>query len=32
MVHGESMIGTKIISYVKKDQSQLLEEHRLMDL
>ena len=31
-VHGEVRRGTKIISYLKKDQSEILEERRLKDL
>jgi HSP90 family molecular chaperone len=32
MVHGEVKRGTKIICYLKEDQSEFLEERRLKDL
>merc|ERR1712129_628200 len=32
MVHGEIKRGTKIICYLKEDQSEFLEERRLKDL
>merc|ERR1712029_9538 len=32
MVHGEVKRGTKVICYLKEDQSELLEERRLKDL
>merc|ERR1711862_387208 len=32
MVHGEAKRGTKIICYLKEDQSEFLEERRLKDL
>ena len=32
MVHGEVKRGTKIIGYLKEDQSEFLEERRLKDL
>ena len=32
MVHGEAKRGTKIICYLKQDQSEFLEERRLKDL
>ena len=32
LVHGEIKRGTKIICYLKEDQSEFLEERRLKDL
>merc|ERR1711983_180448 len=32
MVHGEVKRGTKVICYLKEDQSEFLEERRLKDL
>merc|ERR1712008_573940 len=32
MVHGEGKRGTKVICYLKEDQSEFLEERRLKDL
>ena len=32
LVHGEMKRGTKIICYLKEDQSEFLEERRLKDL
>merc|ERR1740129_2091940 len=32
LVHGEVKRGTKVICYLKEDQSEFLEEHRLKDL
>merc|ERR1740123_1489846 len=32
MVHGEVKRGTKVICYLKEDQSEFLEEHLLKDL